>query len=242
MNIKTRKMGMKSLKKIRKHKKRKSTMRHRNSNIIQTKQYGGDDTDDKKNEIKAYISVLDEFIKKQKTSNENGKNTTNLEGLKYNMFKDKFKEFENVKNKFEKGIETTEEDLLLLKTLVFLVIKDDVSEYQLLFNKNIAGFQTMIHNFLMYLINDSPFEEEVRMKLLEGIINKKPFVKIDYKKKDHNNMFDVNELFANIQNEIKQKISYNPVIYEKIMKIDGTLEPVSEPVPEPVSEPVSKKT
>lgn len=200
-------------------KRKRKTMKRRKS--IKRTQKGGlkEDkiSDVQKDEFNHYKSLLNEFIKKEEK--------TNTEAMKYALFKDKFDEFHEVSKKTDDSI--IQEDLKLVKTLVYLIIKDDVSERELLFNKNIAGFQTMIHNFIMSLVNDAPFEEKVVMKLLKGIVNKKPYVKVSYDKNTNNFIFDVNELLANIKNELGTNPNASRYIYQKELNMKSNVGPVS---------------
>ena len=204
-------------------KRKRKTMKRRKS-IKRTQKGGADDAAEESTklvgeqiiEFNQYKSLLNEFIKKEKK--------TNTEEMKYTLFKDKFAEFDDVSKKQDDSI--TQDDLKLVKTLVYLIIKDEVSDRELLFNKNVAGFQTMINNFIMYLINDAPFEEKVVMKLLKGIVNKKPYVKVSYDKNTNNFIFDVNELLANIKNELGTNPDASRYIYQKAIKMKSNLEAI----------------
>jgi len=204
-------------------KRKRKTMKRRKS-IKRTQKGGADDAAEESTklvgeqiiEFNQYKSLLNEFIKK--------KEKTNTEEMKYTLFKDKFAEFDDVSKKQDDSI--TQDDLKLVKTLVYLIIKDEVSDRELLFNKNVAGFQTMINNFIMYLINDAPFEEKVVMKLLKGIVNNKPYVKVSYDKNTNNFIFDVNELLANIKNELGTNPDASRYIYQKAIKMKSNLEAI----------------
>lgn len=185
-------------------------------------QRGGAISDKEKEEMKSYIQLIDAYVQKQ---TEKGMNT-GLESVKYALFKEKFDEFEKIKVKMNEAPDSIEQDdIKKMKSMVFFILKDEVSGYELLFDESAAGFQVWINNFIMSLINDTPFEEEVRMKLLQGSINKKPYVKVSYDKNTNNVIFDVNELLASIQTEIKGN-PMNKIISEKILKANGVLEPV----------------
>jgi len=208
-------------------KRKRKTMKRRRSTRCYKIQKGGDDNtesppikEEQKKEFSAYMNAMIEFINK--------KEKTNTEEMKYSLFKDKFAEFEKLRGRYEKSEPITLEDFKLVKILVYLIIKDEVSDRELLFNKNVAGFQTMINNFIMNLINDSPFEEKVVMKLLEGIVNKKPYVKVSYDKNTNNFIFDVNELLANIKNELTSTShpDANRYIYQKAIKMKSNIEAV----------------
>jgi hypothetical protein len=207
--------------------KRKRTNRRKSLKRIQKGGEGDNVLDENQmTEFNNYRSLLDKFITKD--------NKTYAEALKENLFKDQFDLYNQMLNK--SGVEKfTEDDLKLVKTLVYLMIKDDVSERELLFNKNVAGFQTMINNFVMYLINDVPFDEEVNMKLLQGIENKKPYVKVSYDKNTNNFIFDVNELFASIQRELEkepEEIAKGRIITNKSIKMKSNVKPVLSTSPD----------
>jgi hypothetical protein len=195
--------------------KKKSHRRH---------QKGGAFTQREKEEIESYIQLLDAYVQKQ---NEKGVNA-DLEGLKYALFKKKFEEFKLIKDKFNRDPDSvTPEELNLLKSMVYFILKDDVSGYELLFDESAAGFQVWINNIVMSLINDTPFDEKVHMKLLQGTINKKPYVKVSYDKGTNNFIFDVNELLASIKNEMKGETN-KKIVSEKVLHAKGILEPVAE--------------
>lgn len=186
------------------------------------RQKGGAFTDREKEEIKSYIQLLDIYVKKQ---NEKGVNA-DLEGLKYALFKKKFEEFQNIETKFKSDPDTiTPEEVNLLKSMVYFILKDDVSGYELLFDESAAGFQVWLNNIVMSLINDASFDEKVHMKVLQGTINKKPYVKVSYDKGTNNFIFDVNELLASIKNEMKGEKN-KKLVSEKIFSAKGILEPV----------------
>ena len=87
----------------------------------------------------------------------------------------------------------------------------------------------------MYLINDVPFDEEVNMKLLQGIENKKPYVKVSYDKNTNNFIFDVNELFASIQRELEkepEEIAKGRIITNKSIKMKSNVKPVLSTSPD----------
>jgi len=117
-----------------------------------------------------------------------------------------------------------------LETMVYFIIKDKATAKDLLFDEDAAGFQIWINNLLMYLINDSPFEDEIRMKLLEGI-NKKPYIKVLHNKTNNNDIFDVNVLLANLKSELLGKNNDKKIgnkIKETSIKMKGEMQAVPE--------------
>lgn len=127
-----------------------------------------------------------------------------------------------------------------LESIVYFIIKDKETAKDLLFDEDAAGFQIWINNLLMYLINDSPFEDEINMKLIEGI-NKKPYIKVFHNKTNNNDIFDVNVLLANLKSELLGKNNKNKMgkkIKETGIKMRGEVEVVPEAVSEAVSEAV----
>jgi hypothetical protein len=186
------------------------------------RQKGGAINEQKKKEIESYIQLVDAYVQKQNEKEINA----DLEGVKYALFKKKFEEFEQIKQTFKSSPDSiSPENIKLLKSLVFFILKSDVSGNELLFDESAAGFQVWINNIVMSLINDAPFKEEVRMKLLQGVIDKKPYVKVSYDKNTNNFVFDVNELLASIQNEAKGEPN-KKIVMEKVIKAKGILQPV----------------
>jgi hypothetical protein len=186
------------------------------------RQKGGAINEQEKKEIESYIQLVDAYVQKQNEKEINA----DLEGVKYALFKKKFEEFEQIKQTFKSSPDSiTPENIKLLKSLVFFILKSDVSGNELLFDESAAGFQVWINNIVMSLINDAPFKEEVRMKLLQGVIDKKPYVKVSYDKNTNNFVFDVNELLASIQNEAKGEPN-KKIVMEKVIKAKGILQPV----------------
>jgi uncharacterized protein YnzC (UPF0291/DUF896 family) len=207
-------------KKTIKHKRRNKKKSIRRYKRIYKR--GGDPlSPEQKEDAKAYIKIINNYVDKQ-----NAKGVEmNIESVKYTMFKEKLAEVKVIESK---GDDITLEDLKKLESFVYFIIKDEVSEYGLLFDENAAGFQIWINNLLMYLVNDQPFEDEILVKLIAGI-DKKPYIKVDHKKKYNNFIFDVNELLANIKNELSGKTNpKDKIIKETTMKIRGEIGPVPE--------------
>ena len=209
-------------KKTIKHKRRnkkKSIRRHRRI----YKRGGAELTPLQINDAKAYINIIKNYEEKQKAKGDQ----MDLEYMKYTMFKKQLSEVKDIESKIEnKENPITQEDIKKLENVVYFIIKDQASEYGLLFDENAAGFQVWINNLLMYFINDVPFEDEILIKLISGI-NKKPYTKIDHKKKYNNFIFDVNELLANIKNELSGNMK-DKIIKETNIKIRGQVQPVPE--------------
>ena len=137
-------------------------------------------TPGQKKDATAYMEIINNYIDKQ-----NAKGVQlDLESLKYTMLKNQLSEVKDIKNKIEDN-SITQEEIRKLESFVYFIIKDQASEYGLLFDESSAGFQVWINNLLMYFVNDSPFEDEILIKLVSGI-NKKPYTKIDHKKKYNN--------------------------------------------------------
>jgi hypothetical protein len=187
------------------------------------KRGGAELTPGQKKDAKAYVEIINNYIDKQ-----NAKGVQlDLESLKYTMLKNQLSEVKDIENKIEDN-SITQEEIRKLESFVYFIIKDQASEYGLLFDENSAGFQVWINNLLMYFVNDSPFEDEILIKLVSGI-NKKPYTKIDHKKKYNNFIFDVNELLANIKNEVSGKTkAKDKIIKETNIKIRGEVGPVPE--------------
>ena len=123
-----------------------------------------------------------------------------------------------------------------LESIVYFIIKDKETAKDLLFDEDAAGFQIWINNLLMYLINDSPFEDEINMKLIEGI-DKKPYIKVFHNKTSKNDIFDVNVLLANLKSELLGKNNKNKMgkkIKETGIKMRGEVESVPDVVPDVV--------
>jgi len=210
-------------KKTIKHKRRnkKKSIRHRRRIY---KRGGAELTPLQINNAEAYMKIINNYEEKQKTKGDH----IDLEDLKYALIKKQLSEVKNIGNKITKKENITQEELKKLESFVYFIIKDEASEYGLLFDENIAGFQVWINNLLMYFVNDAPFEDEILVKLVSGI-NNKPYTKIDHKKNYNNFIFDVNELLANIKNELSVSGKTNAkekIIKETNMKIKGELEPV----------------
>lgn len=206
-------MNSKKTIKYKRRNKRKSVRRY--------KRGGAELTPGQKKDAKAYIEIINNYVAKQNATGVQ----MDLESVKYMMFKTQFAEVKEIEKKDDN---ITQEDLKKLESFVYFIIKDEASEYGLLFDAKAAGFQVWINNFLMYLINDGPFEDEILIKLLAGI-KKKPYIKVDHKKKYNNFVFDVNELLASIKNEVSGKIkTKDKIIKETNIKIRGELEPIPE--------------
>jgi hypothetical protein len=208
-------------------------------------------SDEQKNVADAYIKIVENYLAQQKNSTQ-----MDLESVKYAMFKKKFEDIQpiiaNYKSYYASkggnnavGIPTATaiavaprgmqvDEFEKLETMVYFIIKDKATAKDLLFDEDAAGFQIWINNLLMYLINDSPFEDEIRMKLLEGI-NKKPYIKVLHNKTNNNDIFDVNVLLANLKSELLGKNNDKKIgnkIKETSIKMRGEVEAVPQAKPD----------
>jgi hypothetical protein len=101
-----------------------------------------------------------------------------------------------------------------------------VNAKEMFFDEKSAGFQIWIDNFVKYLINDAPFEDEIIVKLMEGI-KKKPYVKMTANKKYNHFISDVNNLFGTIKSEFKNEIPPNKkIIKETSFKVNANVGPI----------------
>jgi hypothetical protein len=185
-----------------------------------------DHLSDEKNNAGAYRYIIENYIERQKKNKK-----LDLEAVKFSLFKQKLQEIIEITSKNPEQI--TPDELRKLKSIVFFIIKDDVSAYDMFFDEKAAGFQIWIDNFLRYLINDSPFENNVIIKIIEGI-KKRPYVKTEVDKNYNYFISDVNNLFATIKQELtdkskKKQNAINKVIKKTELKIKSDEEPVPEP-------------
>lgn len=141
-------------------------------------------------EAKSYQQIINHFIETQKDS------------FQYQMLQEKFSEYEE-KLKIKKGF--TYGDLAEMKNLVFVIIKDDVDQSGLYFDKNVASFQNLLNNILMYFVNDIQVDDVVTLNYRKRIINNKPYIEVIHKKKGEETIYDVNELLATLKNELRTK-------------------------------------
>ena len=236
-------MNLKRNMKTMKRKPRKPHARKFRNQKKTLRKYGGNGSkaiisDEQKKAADAYITIIENYLAQQKNDTQ-----MDLEGVKYAMFKKKFEDIQpiiaNYKNTAApRGMQVDEFEKL--ETMVYFIIKDKATAKDLLFDADAAGFQIWINNLLMYLINDSPFEDEIRMKLIEGI-NKKPYIKVFHNKTNNNDIFDVNVLLANLKSELLGKNNKNKMgkkIKETGIKMRGEVESVPEMVPDVVPEVV----
>jgi hypothetical protein len=223
----------------------------RNQKNTVRKHHGGNGSkaiisDEQKNVADAYIKIVENYLAQQRNSIQ-----MDLENVKYAMFKKKFEEIQpiidNYKNYYiiktgtaPRGMQVDEFEKL--ESIVYFIIKDKATAKDILFDEDAAGFQIWINNLLMYLINDSPFEDEIRMKLVEGI-NKKPYIKVLHNKSNKNDIFDVNVLLANLKSELLGKNNDKKIgnkIKETSIKMRGEVEAVPQAVAETVAEDSAK--
>ena len=181
---------------------------------------------DEKNNAGAYRYIIESYIERQKNNKK-----LDLEAVKFSLFKQKLQEIIAITAKYPEEI--TPDELRKLKSIVFFIIKDDVSAYDMFFDEKAAGFQIWIDNFLRYLINDSPFENNVIIKIIEGI-KKRPYVKTEVDKNYNYFISDVNNLFATIKQELTDKSKEKPNAINKVIKKTKLkIKSDEEPVPEP---------
>lgn len=179
-------------------------------------------------DARAYKTIIVDYIERQKINTK-----IDLEAVKFSLFKEKLEAVSEITDKINGSVDITREELRKLKSIIFFIIKDDVSAYDMFFDENSAGFQIWIDNFLRYLINDSPFENNVIVKIIEGI-KKRPYVKTVVDKNHDYFISDVNNLFAAIKQELTDKSKEKPnainkVIKQTKLKIKSDVEPVPEP-------------
>jgi len=209
--------------------KRKS--KHRKKTIRISEKYSGGEfglTPDEKADARAYKTIINDYINKQKVNTK-----MDLEAVKYSLFKEKLNAISLITEKIsDSEVNITREQLKKLKSIVFFIIKDDVSAYDMFFDEKAAGFQIWIDNFIKYLINDAPFENAVTIKLLEGI-KKRPYIKTSVDKNYNHFISDVNNMFAILKQESTDKEKtkedhINKFIKTKTIKMKADVEPVPE--------------
>jgi len=207
----------------RKSKHRKKTVR-RGSPLKKHRKGGADDaiTDQQKKEAEAYIQLINNYMERQ---TEKG-TQMNLEAVKYTLFKKKFEEIKSIEDHLQKNKTITQDELKQLESIVFFIIKDEVSAYGMFFDEKSAGFQIWIDNFVKYLINDAPFENDITIKLIEGI-KKRPYLKTAVAKNYNHFISDVNNLFARLKSELSEN-SKNDVIKETKLKVNANVVAVPE--------------
>lgn len=205
----------------RKSKHRKKTVR-RGSQLKKYRKGGANDaiTEPQKKEAEAYIQLINNYMERQTQKGTQ----VNLEALKYTLFKKKFEEIKTLENKFKSEKSITQDELKQLESIVFFIIKDEVSAYGMFFDEKSAGFQIWIDNFVKYLINDAPFEDNITIKLMEGI-KRRPYVKTSLTKNYNHFISDVNNLFARLKSELSEN-SKNNVIKETNLKIKANVDAV----------------
>uniref|UniRef100_A0A6C0KK71 Uncharacterized protein n=1 Tax=viral metagenome TaxID=1070528 RepID=A0A6C0KK71_9ZZZZ len=141
-------------------------------------------------EAKSYQNIINHFME------------TQTDSFQYLMLQDRFSTYEtNIKSK--QPDELTYGDLAEMKNLVFAIIKDDVDQRGLYFDKNSANFQNLLNNILMYFVNDIPVEDTIILNYRKRIVNNKPYIEVTHTKTGEETVFDVNEIFAMLKNEMR---------------------------------------
>jgi hypothetical protein len=206
----------------RRSKHRKKTVR-RGAPLKKYRKGGADDalTEQQKKEAVAYIQLINNYTERQTQKGTQ----MNLEAVKYTLFKKKFEEIKAIEAKLDNNT-ITQDELKQLESIVFFIIKDEVSAYGMFFDEKSAGFQIWIDNFVKYLINDAPFENDITIKLIEGI-KRRPYLKTSVAKNYNHFISDVNNLFARLKSELSEN-SKNDVIKETKLKVNANVEAVPE--------------
>jgi uncharacterized protein involved in propanediol utilization len=112
-------------------------------------------------------------------------------------------EYKTIKSKPTK--ELTYGDLAKLINIEYVIIKDDVDESSLYFDKSIANFQYLLNNILLYFVNDMPIEDIITLRNHKRIIDNKAYFTVDHTKKGEETIPQVNELLALLKNELRTK-------------------------------------
>lgn len=176
-------------------------------------------------EAESYQTIINRFIETQKDS------------FQYQMLHEKFSAYET---DIKKKQNLTYEDLAEMKNLVYVIIKDDVDERGLYFDKNVANFQNLLNNVLMYFVNDIPVEDTITMNYRKRIINNKPYLEVTHTKTGEEPVTDVNEIFASLKNELRIKKKTEPKsTIIKTTKINNKRK--VEPIPEELEAESDKK-
>jgi len=145
-------------------------------------------------DAESYKSLIDQFIKNNETD----------PSFKYIMMKDNLlAEYQTIKSKPTK--ELTYGDLAKLINIEYVIIKDDVDESSLYFDKSIANFQYLLNNILMYFVNDMPIEDIITLRNRKRIIDNKAYFTVDHTKTGEETIPQVNELLALLKNELRTK-------------------------------------
>jgi hypothetical protein len=210
--------------------KRKSKHRKKTIRSSEKKYRGGEFglTADEQADARAYKTIINDYITKQEINTK-----MDLEAVKYSLFKEKLKAISLITEKIsDSEVNIKRDELKKLKSIVFFIIKDDVSAYDMFFDEKAAGFQIWIDNFIKYLINDAPFENAVTIKLLEGI-KKRPYIKTSVDKNYNHFISDVNNMFAILKQESTDKEktkedAINKFIKTKTIKMKAEVEQVPE--------------
>lgn len=147
---------------------------------------------DAQKDAESYINLIDQFIKNNETD----------PSFKYVMMKDNLLvEYQSIKSKNTK--ELTYGDLAKLINIEYIIIKDDVDESSLYFDKNIANFQYLLKNILLYFVNDIPIEDIITLRNRKRIIDNKAYFEVDHTKTGEETIAQVNELLALLKNELR---------------------------------------
>jgi hypothetical protein len=184
--------------------------------------------EDAREEAQSYQTIIERFIETQKDS------------FQYLMLHEKFSAYETDIKKKEN---LTYGDLAKMKNLVYVIIKDDVDESGLYFDKNVANFQNLLNNVLMYFVNDIPVEDTITMNYRKRIINNKPYLEVTHTKIGEEPVVDVNEIFASLKNELRINKKTEPkstILKTTKIKNHRKVEPV--PKKESEEEPDKKES
>jgi hypothetical protein len=95
------------------------------------------------------------------------------------------------------------EQIQIMRDIVYFILEDEVDTTSLEYSKSAAGFQNIINNILMHMVNDVEVEDTLFMELRKRISNGIPYLDVVHTKTGLETSYDVNELFAVLKNHVK---------------------------------------
>jgi len=124
--------------------------------------------------------------------------------MKYDTMMENSDKIIKYKNTIKSKSDVTSDEVQIMRDIVYFILEDEVDTASLEYSKPAAGFQNLINNILMYMVNDVEVEDTFFMKLRKRISNGIPYLDVVHTQTGLETSYDVNELFAVLKNHMKK--------------------------------------
>lgn len=201
----------------KKQNKKRKTRNHR-------RKRGGEPVD--QGEAKSLKTIIDKYIEKFDKPVKEIDPSDLVRKMKYDTMMANSEKLIEYTKTIQSKDDFTPEQIQIMRDIVYFILEDEVDTTSLEYSKSAAGFQNLIHNILMHMVNDVEVEDTIVMELRKRISNGIPYLDVVHTKTGLETSYDVNELFAVLKNHLKTTGKKHEIIKKETYKQKRNVAPI----------------